>query len=472
MLNKLRNFSTSKFAAVFVFIIAIPFVFWGMGGVFSSGNTNNIAKINNYNVSTKDFMDYVNEAQISNEYIQENINNNVLEELLTELISSKIVDLEVKNLNIIISEKNLAAMIKNSKNFHDEKKKFSRIKYEKFLLENNLSAPGFEQRLKLRELQRNLFDYIGAGTTSPQFLTTKLFKEENQKLEIEFIDLNDFYVNKDDITDKELENFIKDNKDELKIEYLDFSYTIINPKNLIGVDDFNQSFFDKIDEIEVAISNEIDFKTITSNFDLTSVNIRNFRFSTDKNEIEKKIYELRNNKFDIFENKNDYILYNIKNITQKSPDLSDKQIKKEVLELVFQKNKFDYNQKLLNEITNKKFNDNNFLEMGKDKIQAINLNSVRDNKKFDINAVEVLYSLPEKSFTLINDENNNIYLAKVKKFEKQIVNTNKEEFKQYIAKQNSKSKNSLLKSYDTFLNDKYDVSLNQQTIERVKNYFK
>ena len=110
--------------------------------------------------------------------------------------------------------------------------------------------------------------------------------------------------------------------------------------------------------------------------------------------------------------------------------------------------------------------------MGQEKIKTINLNSVRDNKKFDINAVEVLYSLPEKSFTLINDENNNIYLAKVKKFEQQIIDTNKEEFKQYITKQNSKSKNSLLKSYDTFLNDKYDVSLNQQTIERVKNYFK
>ena len=66
----------------------------------------------------------------------------------------------------------------------------------------------------------------------------------------------------------------------------------------------------------------------------------------------------------------------------------------------------------------------------------------------------------------------NIYLAKVKKFEKQVIDTNKEEFKKYIVKQNSKNKNSLLKSYDTFLNDKYDVSLNQQTIERVKNYFK
>ena len=29
----------------------------------------------------------------------------------------------------------------------------------------------------------------------------------------------------------------------------------------------------------------------------------------------------------------------------------------------------------------------------------------------------------------------------------------------------------MLKSYDLFLNDKYDVEINQKTIERVKNYF-
>ena len=118
MLSKLRRFKESKFAIVLVAIIIIPFVFWGMGGVFNSGNKNNLAKINNYNVSTKDFIDYINEERITNEYIQENINNNVLEELLTELISSTLVDLEIKNLNISISEKNLAAMIKTSKNFH------------------------------------------------------------------------------------------------------------------------------------------------------------------------------------------------------------------------------------------------------------------------------------------------------------------------------------------------------------------
>ena len=42
MINKFRAFSKTKLAAFFVFLIAVPFVFWGMGGAFRSGNTNNI----------------------------------------------------------------------------------------------------------------------------------------------------------------------------------------------------------------------------------------------------------------------------------------------------------------------------------------------------------------------------------------------------------------------------------------------
>ena len=43
MISKLRGFSNSKLAGVLVGIIIIPFVFWGMGSVFSGGNTNNVA---------------------------------------------------------------------------------------------------------------------------------------------------------------------------------------------------------------------------------------------------------------------------------------------------------------------------------------------------------------------------------------------------------------------------------------------
>ena len=76
MLSNLRNFAKTKIAGVFIVIIIIPFVFWGMGSVFNSGNTNNIAKINNKNISTQDFMDYLNKSGISQSVIKDNINGN------------------------------------------------------------------------------------------------------------------------------------------------------------------------------------------------------------------------------------------------------------------------------------------------------------------------------------------------------------------------------------------------------------
>ena len=79
------------------------------------------------------------------------------------------------------SSKELAfAMIKiiNNKNFLDDKNNFSRTKYEKFLLENNLSAAQFENRLKSNELQKILFSYINGGLVVPKFMIEKKFANE------------------------------------------------------------------------------------------------------------------------------------------------------------------------------------------------------------------------------------------------------------------------------------------------------
>ena len=183
------------------------------------------------------------------------------------------------------------------------------MKYEKFLLENNQSAPQFESRLKKRELQKNLFDYIGAGSISPNFLIKKLYEEENKKLEIDFINLESFYKTKDSFTENELNVFIQENKDQLKVEYLDFNYILINPQNLLGVNEFNQSFFDRIDQIEIDIANGIEFAEIVKNFEIKSIKRTNARYSPNLNEIEKKIFELKKNKIDIFENNDKNIIF-------------------------------------------------------------------------------------------------------------------------------------------------------------------
>ena len=456
---------------ILIIVIIIAFGFGGFGGGFMSNNQNNIAKINKTNVTTKDFINYINQTGVSQQAIKDNLNNNIIEELLSGLISKTLLDLEIKDFKIRFSENSLLKKIKLNDKFTDENGVFQRIKYEKFLLESNISAPIFEQRLKERELQKKLFNYIGAGSVAPKFLINKLFENENKKLKLNFVNLEKFYKKDNEFNNGDLIKFIDENVNQLKVEYIDFKYAVMDPKNLIGSDEFNQIFFDKIDEIESNILNGIDFNEIVSKFSLNSNTVSDYKYSDNSNEIEKKIYEVRNNKFDIFENNENFIIYTIDNLVEKKPNVNDKQTKDEILELVVQKNKFDYNRKLLEQIRDKKFNDQKFSELGKDQILPHILNSIRDNKKFEIKSVEMLYSLPVNTFTLINDNDNKIYLVKIKNYEDIDLKKDSDEFKSYISKENTNNRNAILKSYDIFLNDKYKIDINQKAINTVKNLF-
>ena len=456
---------------VLIIVIIIAFGFGGFGGGFLSNKQNNIAKINKTNVTTQDLINYINQTGISQKAIQDNLNKNIIEELLSGLISTVLLDLEVKDFDINFSENSILKKIKLNDNFVNENGIFQRIKYEKFLLENNTSAPLFEKKLKDRELQKQLFDFIGAGTVPPKFLVKKLFEKDNKKLEIDFIDLEVFYQKKDEINNQDLVKFINKNSDGLKIEYIDFKYSLINPQSLIGIDEFNQEFFDKIDEIENNILNGISFDAIISKFNLNVKTINDYKYSDESDPIEKKIYEVRNNKFDIYESGENFVIYKINNKVEKKPDLSDKQTKNEITEMIFQKNKFDYNKKLFEQIKDKKFTEKSFSKIGKNKIQSLTLNSVRDNKRFEINSIQILYSLPTNSFTLINDKKDKIYLAKVKKYIDIKPDENTEDYKSFISKENTEVRNGILKSYDFFLNDKYKVNINQIAIDNIKNLF-
>jgi peptidyl-prolyl cis-trans isomerase D len=456
---------------ILIIVIIIAFGFGGFGGGFLSNNQNNIAKINKTNITTQDLINYINQTGISQKVIQENLNNNIIEELLSGLISTTLLNLEVNDFDIKFSENSLLNKIKLNDNFIDKNDIFQRIKYEKFLLENNISAPLFEKRLKDREVQKKLFDFIGAGTISPQFLVEKLFEEENRKLEIDFIDLESFYKKDNEISEQDLIEFIEENNDRLKVEYIDFRYSLINPQNLIGMNAFNQEFFDKIDEIENNILNGASFDSIISEFDLNTKTINDYKFSNESDLIEKKIYELKNTSLDIFESGENFIIYKIDNKEERKPDIKDSQIKDEILKLVVKKNKFDYNRKLLEQIRDKKLTENNFLKLGNNKTNSLTLNSIKDNKKFEVSSVQILYSLPINSFTLINDEKGKVYLAKIKNYSDVKLDKNTNNYKSFISNENTQMRNSILKSYDYFLNDKYNVDINQAAINNVKNLF-
>jgi peptidyl-prolyl cis-trans isomerase D len=473
MLNKLRGFSNSKLAGVLIAIIIVPFVFWGMGSVFSGGNTNNIAKINNKNISTKDFMEYINQTRMDASYIKKNINNNVIENAISKIVSMKLLDMEINDLNILISDKTLASKIKNNEIFLDDKKNFSRIKYEKFLLENNLAAPDFEIRFKNELLKKKLFYYVGGGIKSPYFLNNKMYINKTKEVEIDYFNLDTVYDTK--TSETEIDQFIKDNEENLKEELIDFSYAKITPSNLIEIDEFNKEFFKKIDDIENSILNGSNIGDIQKKYNLKLEYFNNYNNDDDEDGILKEIYKKKNDdKIQLIDKNDYYLLFEISKIEKILPSKTDLNFINRVKENLVLKKKYEYNKDLFQKIQDKKLNEDEFLKIsnGVQNIQNIIISSLDDDKVFDKESIKLIYSLPINSFLLITDSNNKIFLAKINNIFTENLSKNDINNKEYLVKSNSKIIDEIYSSYDLSLNKKYKVKVYENTLDRIKNNFK
>ena len=196
---------------------------------------------------------------------------------------------------------------------------------------------------------------------------------------------------------------------------------------------------------------------------------------TNNNDPFKEVFDNRfDNSIQIID-KNDFILiFQVKNIENKIPEVTDKNFKNFILRKLVEKDKFDFNKKIFDKINSKKFTEADFENISRDKslFKNIQLNSVKDNNFFEINSVEYMYSLPEKSFLLASDEKGKVYLAKIDKIKTQNIDIKKKDFDSYYNKTQEKFKSDVFSTYDLYLNDKYNVKIYSRKIERLRNYFK
>ena len=385
---------------------------------------------------------------------------------------------EIKDLNLFFSDKMLNKAIKENKNFHDENKKFSRTKYEKFLLSSNLTAPQFEQKLRENELRKSLFSYIGGGISAPLFFTNETFKAQTKKINLNYIKLNDIYKKKENFSNDEMLKFINENKNILKEKIINFRYVKITPKNLTGNSEFDNLFFEKIDEIENEITNGLSFQSLIQKYKLKLKIEKNYKFNeASKNEVFlKKIYDDTDvNKIKLIDNNDYYILYSIDNVKNEIPVINDINFESKIKQMLFNKEKFEFNSKILKKISEDKFLDSDFKKISKNnlsKIESIKINSIKDNEKFNTESIKYLYSLSTGNFGLIADNFENIYLINITKILENNILKNSKNFSMYKNQTNVKIRDSMYFSYDFFLNNKYKVNVNQKTLERVKNYFR
>ena len=480
MLSSFRKFSSSIYAKIFLFIVAIPFVFWGMGPVFQGGKQNTIAEIGNEKITTKEFIDYVN-AYGSRE---ETIDENKIEQFLYDFIGNKLMVEEIENFNIILSDVSLAKLIKNQDVFK-KKKNFSRIEYEKFLLKHSLNAISFEENLSHQEKRKQLLEFIGGGIYPPDFLVNDTFNRINQKRNIQIIDLTQVYRNKLNFNENEIESYFNNNKDSYIDIFKSIKFVELNLKTLTGNDEYSDLYFKKIDEIEDLIFQGRNLDFISRKYKLESVKLFTFNeHGKDKkfNLLKKFPQDLIKNIFEInessptilIERKDTYFIAELSKTEKVKKNFSDQSVKDDILKKLGSIKKREIISELIAKINSNNFHKNDFDKFSINEgvnIKKMKLSSQKDDKILKKEMIDQIYTHPEKKVIVIADIGlSESFLVYIDKIENVTIKKNSEDFIKYMNLSKNKITNSLFNTYDSYLKKKYEININHQALDGVKSY--
>jgi len=206
MLSSLRKFSETIIAKIFIALIALSFVFWGINDFFRSSYSNSVAEIDGEEISFNQFINEFNKIIRNNNIESEKvaISKNIHIFAISNIVSEKLLKNHSKKLGVIIDDITIAIEIKNNREFKD-KESFSRTKYEKFLLEKNINSKILED-----QINRNLKKKIITESISGFIPNNKKYSEELVKNKINI--LYEDFLRKDYkiiIKEKQLNNYLK-----------------------------------------------------------------------------------------------------------------------------------------------------------------------------------------------------------------------------------------------------------------------
>ena len=482
MLTSIRKFTTSFLAKVLIAIIILPFLFWGMGDVFRGGNQNILATIDSKKISAQSFVEYLNRLNLS-EKQRENLNKtDLLDKILSDYVGKKIITLEIEGQGINLSNQSLKEIITSDETFQKDNK-FSRTSYEKFLLESRISAPMFEENIAQQEKKRQLLSFLSEGILIPEALIRKEFDSENQIKLIQYLELDKLYEGTQ-VSDDEIKKIYESNKSFFTQEFKTINFTELLPNSLTGQKEFNETYFEKIDEIENMILDGGEINYFVKNFNLSVVTIEETnRLKKNRsgknilkidNDLFSKIFNIANvNKPELINVNNKYYLSEILKVEKINRTLDDKEIREAIISQLKIKNIIKNNADIVKKMSQGKFKKEQFDKFGKDnilEIKKITLKDIKDESIFKSDIIREIFKIRDGEFQLVTNsmltKNYIIYSEKTKKLP---FNQDSKNYAQYKAKGKLNLANQIFSNYDKTINNEYNVEINQKVFDRIKN---
>ena len=481
MLGPIRKFSTSIPAKILLGIIIIPFVSWGMGSNFIGGSKNIVVVIDKEKHSTQMFVNFIQKHASTDQKIE----TKQIEQLLSSFIGEKLIEKEVEHFGIQLSDVSLSKLIKLQKDFKRENK-FSRTEYEKFLLKNNITATGFEADFSKHEKRKQLLNFIGGGIFPSKYLVNMTYDKINQKRNIELVNLNDIFKKKINFSENKIKSYFENNKSKYKKTYKSIKLIELNPKKLIGNDEFSDIFFKKIDEIDYMIIEGKNSGDIIQKFNLkkaasytineTGKDINSKAINNLSENLVKSIFNIDDTEStSLIENKDKYFVAEVIKTEKIQKKIENETVRKDILLNLENNTKRKLISEIISKINKNNFIKSDFYKLAEDEnvpIKKITLENQNDDKVLKKELISHIYAFSEKKIIVVNDINfSENFLIYIDKIENVTIKKNSDEYQKYLELSKIKLTDELYNTYDNYIKKRYKIDINYQALDIVKNHF-
>lgn len=237
MLSKIRELANSIFVKIFLGIIVVTVVFWGIGDKGSSKHY--IASIDgDHYIYIKDFVKAKKnlEQLITRNSPSINLSSiNINQIILNNLIQNKLMEIEFQSLGMHIGDNTAIAQIQNNPALHNEKGVFDKNYFKSILINNRMSESEYVNDIKTNIASEFLLASI-SSFNAPEIFSNYFHQYNNQTRTIDLVQISGNLKSGDlKISNKDIEKYYNNHKNDFATpEYRNIEYIVITPSNFVS----------------------------------------------------------------------------------------------------------------------------------------------------------------------------------------------------------------------------------------------
>jgi len=236
MLTTIREKAQGWIAWVIVTIISVPFALWGINEYFGAQEKIVVAEINGSELLEQDFQELLQRQRNAlRQQFGGKIDNKIFESaafklrVLNEMITQRLVSADIQNQNYQIGDQQLAIYLRSNPAFQSGGS-FSPELYAQAVRSNGLSAPAFENRIRMGSIAEQVKEGFTRSVINNDAQLDHLLRLQQEKRDFASMTLeSNRFIDQVDVSAEQIKAYYDTNKqlfmtaEEVKVEYITLS---------------------------------------------------------------------------------------------------------------------------------------------------------------------------------------------------------------------------------------------------------